>query len=71
MKRRKLQLVGRQACLAGLTVLSMQALQHLWGSRVMDVKEEAKASRITLECDRIRLRIWQPESRIDDFGYRT
>lgn len=49
----------------------MQSLQHLWGSRVMDVKEEAKASRVTLECDRIRLRIWQPESRIDDFGYRT
>lgn len=37
----------------------------------MDAKEEAKASRMPLEHDRIGLRIWQPDSGIDDFGYRT
>lgn len=37
----------------------------------MDAKEEAKASRVPLEHDRIRLRIWQPDFRINDFGYRT
>lgn len=36
----------------------------------MDSEEEAKASRLPLGRGMVRLRIWQPDSRIDGFGYR-